>query len=212
MTRFLPLFPLEIVVFPGEILNLHIFEERYRQLISGCLENNTTFGIPPYITDQLPGLGTELKIIKLINRYEDGKLDIVTRGISIFKIIEFYRVVPGKLYSAADVEDIEIIHDAKSDVKNEMTLKLQELVKIAGIESPFQFEPNEINSYSIGHKIGLSLDQEYHLLTLPKESERQSYIIEHLNRVIPLVSEYEKMKEKAKQNGHFKNFPTIDLK
>jgi hypothetical protein len=212
MTKFLPLFPLEIVVFPGEILNLHIFEERYRQLINECLENSTSFGIPPYINNQLPGLGTELKIIKLNSRYEDGKMDIVTRGISIFKIIEFYRLVPNKLYSAAEVEDIEIIHDAKLGVKNEMTMKLQQLVKIAGIESPFQFEPNEINSFSIGHKIGLSLDQEYHLLTLAKESKRQSYIIEHLNKVIPLVSEYEKMKEKAKQNGHFKNYPPIDIK
>jgi ATP-dependent Lon protease len=211
MTKLLPLFPLELVVFPGEILNLHIFEPRYKQMIEECVRDKTTFGIPPYVNDRLPGFGTVMQIMKLVNRYEDGKLDIVTKGISVFKITEFYRTAPGKLYSAGETESIEIIHDADAETKNEMILKLHQLVKIAGIESPIQLEPNEINSYAVGHKIGLSLEQEYTLLTFARESERQDFIIAHLERVIPLVSEYEKMKEKAKQNGHFKNLPPVNL-
>jgi len=57
MTRFLPLFPLSLVVFPGEYLNLHIFELRYRQLINECDEEGMTFGIPPAFENKLASFG-----------------------------------------------------------------------------------------------------------------------------------------------------------
>ena len=65
MQKFLPLFPLNLIAFPMEDLNLHIFEPRYRELINECLDDGKTFGIPTFLDGKLPGFGTEVKITKL---------------------------------------------------------------------------------------------------------------------------------------------------
>ncbi|MCU0326286.1 MAG: LON peptidase substrate-binding domain-containing protein [Spirosomaceae bacterium] len=82
----LPFFPLNLVAYPHEDLNLHIFEPRYRQLINECLETGQTFGIPPFINNRLLGYGTEMKVVELSKRYENGRMDIKTRGLRIFRI------------------------------------------------------------------------------------------------------------------------------
>ena len=72
----LPQFPLSIVAFPGEKVNLHIFEPRYRQLVSECFDNNTCFGIAPFYNGELIFYGTEMKVLEISKVYEDGKMDI----------------------------------------------------------------------------------------------------------------------------------------
>ena len=88
MKDFLPLFPLKLVAFPGERLNLHIFEPRYKQLFRECHENQVTFGIPAFINNKIAEFGTELKLDKIEKSYEDGSLDVRTLGIGIFKSIK----------------------------------------------------------------------------------------------------------------------------
>ena len=78
MIDFLPLFPLKLVAFPGERLNLHIFEPRYKQLIRECSENQITFGIPAFIDNKIVNIGTEIKLEKIENTYENGELDAVS--------------------------------------------------------------------------------------------------------------------------------------
>ena len=85
---YLPFFPLKLVAFPGEELNLHIFEPRYRQLLADAEQNGVTFGICTYI-NQLTGYGTEVRLEKIYKRYEDGRLDIKTRCLSAFQIQTF---------------------------------------------------------------------------------------------------------------------------
>jgi len=79
----IPLFPLNIVAFPGEEINLHIFEPRYKQLINDCLDNKTTFGIPSYVKSKID-LGTETEICSITKKYPDGRMDIKTRGVKVF--------------------------------------------------------------------------------------------------------------------------------
>ncbi|HEY0108163.1 MAG TPA: LON peptidase substrate-binding domain-containing protein, partial [Fibrella sp.] len=78
MDDLIPLFPLSLVVYPGEDLNLHIFEPRYRQLVSECIEEEKTFGIPAFIENKLPGYGTEVHVTTLHKRYDDGRMDVKT--------------------------------------------------------------------------------------------------------------------------------------
>lgn len=209
--RILPLFPLPIVVYPGEILNLHIFEPRYKELISECLENKSTFGIPTYLNDHIPGVGTEVDIIELVKKYENGEMDITVKGKSIFKLINFYKKAPNKLYSSGDVENLHISFDSNSTIKKDVLTKLQDLFRFAGLEKQVNFNPEQHVSYLIAHTIGLSLEQEYELLSINDEQKRLEYISGHLTRILPVVSEFEHMKEKIKMNGHFKNFPEIDF-
>lgn len=103
MTNFIPIFPLGIVVYPGEQLNLHIFEPRYKQLINECYADNKPFGIPTVIENRLQDYGTVVSITEITTVYDDGEMDIKTKGNSVFRILEVIKEIPDKLYSGAIV-------------------------------------------------------------------------------------------------------------
>src|SRR6202042_3914216 len=103
MTNFIPIFPLSIVVYPGESLNLHIFEPRYKQLINECHAEGKPFGIPTVINDKVSEMGTLMNITEIVSTSENGEMDIKTEGISVFRILEVIKRVPEKLYSGAIV-------------------------------------------------------------------------------------------------------------
>ena len=103
MTNFIPIFPLSIVVYPGEQLNLHIFEPRYKQLIEDCFAAKKNFGIPAVLDNKVSEMGTLVQVTEISNRYPDGKMDIKTEGLKTFKILEIVKDIPDKLYSGAIV-------------------------------------------------------------------------------------------------------------
>src|SRR3989337_3290259 len=103
MTNFIPIFPLSIVVYPGEELNLHIFEPRYKQLIEECAAAGKPFGIPIILNNQLSELGTLVDIKEVSMKYENGEMDIKTKGHKVFRILEVIKEVPEKLYCGAIV-------------------------------------------------------------------------------------------------------------
>ena len=103
MTNFIPIFPLGIVVYPGERLNLHIFEPRYKQLIQECHAAQKPFGIPAVINNKLQEFGTMVEVAEMTKLYDNGEMDIKTRGLKIFRILELIKEIPDKLYSGAIV-------------------------------------------------------------------------------------------------------------
>ena len=209
MENFLPLFPLNLVAYPTENLNLHIFEPRYRQLINECLEEQKTFGIPAFINNKLPGYGTEMKILSLSKSYEDGRMDIKTKGLKVFRMLNFQNPVPNKLYAGGRVAYVEDT-DTPDGVISELLLQLDRLHHILQTKVDFDTQLQPF-SYQIGHKVGLSQEEEYHLLTIDSETERQRYILRHLNKVVPVMSEMERTKERIKLNGHFKNLDPLNF-
>ncbi len=209
--RFLPLFPLPLVVYPGEMLNLHVFEPRYITLIGECLEKNTTFGIPTFLNDYISLFGTEVKITELVKKYENGEMDITVKGSLIFKTVNFRKNITGKLYSGADIEEISARSDTSKELKTDVLKKMKELFRFAGIDKKINIDQGQQVSYLIAHTLGFSLEQEYELLTIPNEEKRLLYISEHLTKILPIVSEFEKLKEKIKMNGHFRNYPKLDF-
>ncbi len=88
MTNFIPIFPLGIVVYPGEELNLHIFEPRYKQLITECYSENKLFGIPSVIDNRMQDYGTLMRIKEISKLHENGEMDIKTEGDQVFRILE----------------------------------------------------------------------------------------------------------------------------
>ncbi len=204
MPDFLPLFPLRIVVYPGEELNLHIFEPRYKQLIRECDENGITFGIPTFLDDKVMNIGAELKLLSITKKYENGEMDIKTKGIGIFKMKEFYSTVNDKLYSGADIERLKIKEKGSAQLYDDIMKELDEFYTVISIEHTYPKDPDNFNVYDIAHHVGLSLDQEYELLKIQAEEDRQKFIINHLKKMIPVVKNVEAMKAKAKMNGHFK--------
>lgn len=203
--RTLALFPLNLVVFPGEKLNLHIFEPRYRQLVRDCISEGITFGIPPYLNEAVSTLGTEMQLVDVEKTYASGEMDIRTRAVGLFRIKEFHRQAPGKLYAAGLVEDI--IDDARPDVvlQNRIAGHLQQLYDVLGLRKLMQELPSDHRIYDIAHHLGLSTEQEYQLLEAGTETERQEIVLEHLDHILPVLMETERLKERVRLNGHFKN-------
>ncbi|MEO1260051.1 MAG: LON peptidase substrate-binding domain-containing protein [Bacteroidota bacterium] len=212
MTTFLPLFPLRLVAFPGEDLNLHIFEPRYKQLINECNEKGITFGMPAYIEDKLQPIGTELELVAIEKRHEDGEMDIRTKGKGLFKIKEFFKDVEDRMYSGAEVERIDFDLDGDFIKYEKILTQIAQLYEVLTIRKPLPPLDGEFNTYKIGHLVGLSIEQEYELLTIPEERRRQNFILSHLERLIPTARRMEELRKKVQMNGHFKNLLPPDLK
>lgn len=104
MAQFIPVFPLNLVAFPHEQLNLHVYEPRYKQLIKDCNLNNKPFGIPPVKDGIVVELGTLMKLKRIENTYEDGRMDIRVTGIRPFRILELRDNYYDKLYAGAEIE------------------------------------------------------------------------------------------------------------
>ena len=205
MTNFIPIFPLGIVVYPGESLNLHIFEPRYKQLIEECFKNKKPFGIPSVIESRLQDYGTLINILEITKVYENGEMDIKTQGEKVFRILEVIKEIPDKLYSGAIVTYPDNYEQGNPEIMRRVMNSIRELHKLLNVRKDFSKEDQSIKTYDVAHHIGLSLQEEYELLNLMDERQRQEYLKRHLTKVIPLIAEMEVLKEKIKLNGHFKN-------
>lgn len=206
MINFIPIFPLGIVVYPGEELNLHIFEPRYKQLIEEYSAAKKPFGIPIIINNHLSELGTLVDIKDVTTRYENGEMDIKTRGNRVFRILEVIKEVPEKLYNGAIVNYPANREDSgKKSLMQKIIIGIRELHRLLSLNKDFNKPDDQLTSYDLAHHAGLSLEQEYELLGLFQEAQRQEYLKRHLAKVLPVLAEMEALKEKVKLNGHFKN-------
>ena len=211
MTNFIPIFPLGIVVFPGENLNLHIFEPRYKQLINECSVSKKPFGIPTVIENKMQEFGSMVEIVEISKTYDSGEMDIKTKGVKVFRILEVIKDLPDKLYSGAIVnypDNSEKVYP--SGMKKLMNI-IRQLHAILKVEKDFKKPDEEMHAYEIAHHLGLSLAEEYELLNLMDERQRQEYVKRHLAKVIPMLTGMEELKEKIKLNGHFKNLGGFDV-
>ena len=205
----LPLFPLKSVFYPGETVPLHIFEDRYKQLIDDCRKEALTFGIPVYI-DNAISYGTEVQLVEVVNSYESGEMDVVCVARQVFKVLSFQKQIEGKLYAGGEVEFLEIENDADESLREEVLQKVEELYDIMDV--PFtKTSPKQFNSYSLAHKMGLSFEQEYELLLMTRETDRLNFIKNHLQTTTNMLTELNRTKDVIEMNGHFKNFDPLDF-
>ncbi len=211
MTNFIPIFPLGIVVYPGEDLNLHVFEPRYKELITECQATKKQFGIPAVIDNKVQDFGTTVDITELSKVYDNGEMDIKTKGDKVFRILEVIEEVPGKLYSGAIVNYPDNYEEGNPELMRKMMVSIRELHQLLNVKKDFKKEDGTLNAYDVAHHIGLSLEEEYELLNLMDERQRREYLKRHLAKVIPMVAGMEQLKEKIKLNGHFKNLGGVDL-
>lgn len=210
MTSRLALFPLKSVVFPGEKLPLHIFEERYKQLIHDCETTGITFGIPMYINNRLE-YGTEMELVRVVKNYGSGAKDVICKGLRVFRIRDFQQQENGKIYAGGDVQFLEDKDDSTETLKNQLLDLIYELYVHLEVPRPVLDLPS-FRSFTLAHKIGLSLQQEYALLKMVSEKARQEFLINHLLITIPIVQEMNRTKQTIELNGHFRNFDPLDFK
>jgi hypothetical protein len=205
----IPLFPLQSIFFPGETVPLHIFEERYKQLITDCREEAITFGIPVFINNKME-YGVEVQLVEVVSTYDSGEMDVVCVARQVFKLLAFEQRMPGKLYAGGIVKLLDYNYEASIEKKQTIIKGIYQLYTI--MQVPFKELNAEVfNSFTLAHKIGLSFEQEYQLLQIPSENDRLNFISLHLTTTITVLSEVERTKKIIELNGHFKNFDPLDF-
>ena len=205
MTNFIPLFPLALVVFPGENLNLHIFEPRYKQLVKDCFATKKLFGIPTVINGKVQEYGTLVEIIEITNEYETGEMDIKTKATLVFQILESIESLPNKLYHGAIVTYPTTKYYGSALLMQKIIVSVQKLHFYLSVKKDFKKPDSELLSFDIAHHVGMTLKDEYELLCFEEELHRQEYIKRHLKKILDVLEEVDKLKEKISLNGHFKN-------
>ncbi len=211
MTNFIPIFPLGIVVYPGENLNLHIFEPRYKQLITECHTSGKDFGIPSVIEEQVQDYGSLVTVTEITKVHDNGEMDVKTIGSRVFRVLEIIKEIPDKLYSGAIVNYPENYDEGNPEIMKSVIKSIRELHKMLHVTKDFKKPDSELKSYDVAHHVGFSLKEEYEILGLMNERQRLEYLKRHLIRVIPMVAEMEELKEKVKLNGHFKNLASFNF-
>lgn len=199
----LPLFPLGVVLYPGETMPLHIFEERYREMMRYCLETETPFGIVLAQEEDLARVGCTARIDRVLQRYDDGRMDIVAVGEERFQIEEIQQE---RLYLTARVTSYEPMEGIAGPGARERVIALHlKLLELAGENiRPVIYEGPKRISFVVAQNAGLDVEQKQDVLELPTENERLDYLASHLEQLIPEVRKARERNRRIQSNGHLK--------
>ena len=195
----LGLFPLGLVLLPGERMPLHIFEPRYKELIGECLAEERPFGIVLTDDSGLHDVGTEASVIEVLERFADGRLNIVVEGGDRFRVVE---LTSGRSFQTGEVEEVadEDITFEEADAERALGLfrELRELVG-SDVEEPEASDP--VLSFALAARVDFGLDPKQRLLELTSEANRLTLVIELLEGALAAVQEEQARRELASRNG-----------
>jgi Lon protease-like protein len=204
----IPLFPLNVVLMPGTPLPLHIFEERYKQMVEECLEAETEFGMVLADESGTRRVGCTAKIVELVQRYEDGRMVILVEGSQRF---ELNNVLTGKPYYVGEIEYLEDGPGEDVTALAEECIALLERVIEAATEGSvgIEIEPPYHNlSFAIAGRIEFELETRQEILELPTEKERLGKVKELLTEAVERLERDKAVREIAQANGHLGRKPT----
>jgi len=196
----LPLFPLDVVLFPGTPLPLHIFEPRYKEMIGECLAQHRTFGVVRAVEQGLAEVGCTAEIITVVKQYPDGRLDLVTEGRKRFELV---RVNQERSFLQAEVLMIDDEPGTPPQKDTARALQLHsELLAIAGAKPDISPADPSLLSFHLAGSLPLDLDFKQKLVSLRSEPERLSLLISYLETIIPNLRRAASARARAGGNGH----------
>jgi hypothetical protein len=138
-------------------------------------------------------------------------MDIRARGTSVFRMLEIIKIIPEKLYSGAIVNYPDNNTNGNHQLMKKVLTGLKEMHALLNVTKNFLKPDHDLSAYDIAHHCSLSFEEEYELLGLMEETQRQEYLKRHISKIIPMLNETEALKEKIKLNGHFKNLSSFDI-
>jgi ATP-dependent Lon protease len=198
----IPLFPLNVVLLPGGELPLHIFEPRYREMVRNCLEQKSEFGMLLSLPKGLARLGCAAKIVEVLNRQQDGSLDILTTGGAPFRVLELFTKLP--LLEGL----VEYLED-RDNLPNPSIYK--ELIELYETCHTLIFrdypknlpgEPAQKVSYAIASALPLELAWKQQILESRSESDRQARLVAYLREWAPHLEKVAALRQFSRGNGH----------
>ena len=198
----IPLFPLDVVLFPSMSLPLHIFEERYKIMVRLCLSRHLEFGMVLASSNSVSTVGCTAEIVQKIRDYPDGRMDILTEGRSVFHLTE---VLDKKEYYEGIVEYLE---DAPSPVEASQELRLIELLQqyyALLFGQPWVDEEcgqSATLAYRMAARLPIELKERQTLLEMRSENERREFLQGWLVKFLPQLAERQRTRRRAGVNGH----------
>lgn len=203
-SEIIPLFPLNVVLFPQARLSLHIFEDRYKALINESLLHAATFGVNLVHDGNIRPVGCSAAVIDVIQRYDDGRLDIVAEGRRRY---HFHNLV--EMPRPYQCGRISWYDDAAEDVDDDLRQQAVRLhntfirTVFSGSVSPVPLtDVRKCRSFFLVQKAGLDLLQRQAVLSMDSENDRLGYLVRHLESMIPLLVSKQKVEELSKNDGY----------
>jgi len=187
VSSLLPIFPLELVLLPGVPLPLHIFEPRYKEMIAECLEQKKPFGVVRASPDGVADIGCTAEIMSVTKKYDDGRLDILTRGVDRFEVIQ---VNEDRSFLRAE---ISVVQDEDEDEPDKPAAQMvtqavrlhAEIAKLAGEEPSGPDEHAGNLSFLLAGSLPLDLDFKQNLLSTLSETRRLEAVVGYLEAILP---------------------------
>jgi Lon protease-like protein len=197
--RDFPLFPLQLVALPTELVPLHIFEERYKTMIARCLEEPTEFGIVWVSDDGLRPIGCACEVAEVLERFDDGRLNLVARGTRAFRIDARQDELP---YPAGTVEFLDDRdEDADPELQAEVQAAYADLVRQATDRDPDMLEIAAMSAYQMAATVEFGLDAKQGLLDLRSETARLKLLLRLFRAAVRRLEYAERAEARAKSNG-----------
>jgi ATP-dependent Lon protease len=208
-SRWLPLFPLQMVLFPSEQVPLHIFEPRYRALLRRCQEHEEPFGLVLYRDGRPVAVGCEARVERILTSYPDGRADILVRGAKRFRATSYRQHSEG--YLEGKVEPLPDSAEAPDPQAAQALLRIfEQFLHVqrgsadatgGAASDPVSIDPARGYTFLVGARCPLNLEERQSLLELGSESEREQFLIQRLVKVIPRLIQHQADQIRVKGNG-----------
>ncbi len=205
MRKIIPLFPLNLVVFPKSKYPLYIFEDRYKKLVRKCWEEESGFIIVAMIGKEPAKIGCYVSVNQIVRTHKNGEMDIIVQGHERYRIIESKIHTNGYL-----IGSVEALDDVETTINPELVDKLQYkfenlLDKIDfKLEEAFwkSFNTADNKSFKLAEKSGLSLEQQQTILSLNNENQRLFFLLEHFDKMEKHISDNLVVKKLVMSDGY----------
>jgi Lon protease-like protein len=190
----IPVFPLGSVLLPGETTKLYIFEDRYRQMVDDCLENDASFGIAYLEKGVIHAYGSEVKISRVLKQYDNGGMDILVESTALFRILEYSEVLKPKLYGAALVEYLGpgqrvLLNNLQDATVNYFSTVQNKLIDYDTV--------SKLTVYSVASALQLSNPEKYRLIA---SSNPQVHLMNQINFIIHIINTEQRLKDRFIDN------------
>ena len=196
----LPLFPLNVVLFPDTPLPLHIFEPRYKEMIGECRTNDTRFGVIRALDGSLAEVGCMAEIVAVVKEYPDGRLDLVAEGRHRFEVIELNHE---RAFLQAEISLVNNEPGSPAPAERSRMIELHaEILSLAGGVQDLSSADQATLSFHIAGTLPFDLDFKQRLLEMRSEADRIHAIAGYLEKIFPSLRRNLRTREKASGNGH----------
>ena len=200
MGSLLPLFPLDVVLFPGTPLPLHIFEPRYKEMIGECLNQKNFFGVIRAQESTLADVGCTAEILAVTKTYDDGRMDIVAQGRQRFELLE---VNQERTFLRGEILYVEDEPEKPTAEERARAIELhRQILALASAQQDIPEGEDSPLSYQLAGSLPLDLDFKQNLLGLRSEARRIQTVIAYFESILPNLRRAVQIRHKAGGNGH----------